>query len=86
METTKMQNKEARTDNKQIGNRAGEVLLLSFCARLKIVILFNICAKSRLHRKAENRYAQCYDDSATDEHCSLTSNFCVKLDDLTGQI
>jgi hypothetical protein len=27
------------------------------------------------------RYAQCYDDSATDEHCSLTSNFCVKLHD-----
>jgi len=32
------------------------------------------------------RYAQCYDDRATDEHCSLTSNFCVKLDDQTGQI
>ena len=32
------------------------------------------------------RYAQCYDDSATDEHSSLTSNFCVKLDDQTVQI
>jgi hypothetical protein len=32
------------------------------------------------------RYAQCYDDSATDEHRSLTSNFCVKLDDQIEQI
>ena len=31
-------------------------------------------------------HAQCYDDSATDEHSSLTSNFCVKLDDQTEQI
>ena len=37
-------------------------------------------------RQAAKRYAQCYDDRATDEHCNLTLNFCVKLDDQTGQI
>ncbi|SHF83774.1 hypothetical protein SAMN05444377_12312 [Flavobacterium fontis] len=37
-------------------------------------------------RQAPNRYAQCYDDRAPDKHYSLTSNFCVKLDNLTGQI
>jgi len=44
-------------------------------------------AKNPAHRQyAAERYAQCYDDRATDEHCSLTLNFCVKLDDQAGEI
>lgn len=52
-----------------------EVLNSSF------VHLMKFSAENPRLRKAAKRYAQCYDDSATDEHCSLTSNFCVKLHD-----
>ena len=34
----------------------------------------NICGKNPAQRKSANRYAQCYDDSATDEHYSLQTN------------
>ena len=33
-----------------------------------------------------NRYAQCLDDSATNKLYGLTTDFCVKLADLTEQI
>lgn len=46
----------------------------------------NGSAKKPRLRQAAKRYAQCYDDRATDEHCRLTSNFCVKLNDQTGHI
>lgn len=50
------------------------------------VLRMKFSAKTPRHRKPPKRYAQCYDDSATNELYSLTSNFCVKLDNLTGQI
>ena len=52
--------KEHRTGNKQIGNRAGEVLLLNFCARLKISNPIQHLAISRLHRQFANRCLQPY--------------------------
>jgi hypothetical protein len=44
--------------NKQIGNRAGEVLLLSFCARLENSNPIQHLCKKRLHRQFANRYLQ----------------------------
>ena len=58
----------------------------SFMVTKSLYLRINICGEKPAHRKSAKRYAQCYDDRATDEHFSLISNFCVKLDNLTGQI
>jgi len=57
--------------------------MFSYEPKVSVPIAIGINPQRRI---AEIRYAQCHDDRATDEHCSLTLNFCVKLDDQTGQI
>jgi hypothetical protein len=58
----------------------------TFVVNQSLVLRINICGENRHLRQAQNRYAQCYDDRATDEHRSLTLNFCVKLDNQTRLI
>ena len=44
----------------------------SFVQAESFVLRINISGKKTAHRQSAKRYAQCYDDRATDEHYSLT--------------
>ena len=77
---------EGRSANTGLAKVAVQCSADTFVVNQSLVLRINICGENRHLRQARKRYAQCYDDRATDEHFSLISNFCVKLDNLTGQI
>ncbi|HVA97493.1 MAG TPA: hypothetical protein VNG53_01250 [Bacteroidia bacterium] len=58
----------------------------ALCFVSSSVVADSLRLRNRQPLVAAKRYAQCYDDSATNKFYGLTTDFCVKLTNSTGQI